>query len=127
MELRTSAPVLRQRKQASLAHAHAAFDFDRLVRAPGSPLDAVCEMAARVARYDLSVLVASESGAGKELLARAIHYASPRCERAFAMENCAPMVAPFFSMRLVIRRPHFKSNCCACCKWARLVRWVPAA
>ncbi|KIF83619.1 sigma-54-dependent transcriptional regulator [Noviherbaspirillum autotrophicum] len=91
LELRTSAPVLRARAAERQAVVRDAFDFRRIVRAPGSPMDQVCEIATRIARYDLSVLVLGESGSGKELLARAIHYASPRAPRAFVMENCAAM------------------------------------
>jgi two-component system response regulator HupR/HoxA len=89
MELRTGTPGLRARSLSKLGEARAAFDFERIVRAPGSPLDAVCEMAARLARYDLPVMILGESGTGKELLARAIHYASPRHAGAFVLENCA--------------------------------------
>jgi len=89
LELRTSTPVLRQRASQRLQQVQQVFGFERIVRAPGSPLDGVCAVAARVARYGLSVLVLGESGSGKELLARAIHYASPRAGGPFVVENCA--------------------------------------
>lgn len=89
LDLRNSPDALRARRGQRLDQARTLFDFERIARAPGSPLDPVCQTAARLARHDISVLVQGESGSGKELLARAIHYASPRLGGPFVVENCA--------------------------------------
>lgn len=49
------------------------------------------ELIARVAPSDASVLLQGESGTGKELLARALHYGSPRESGAFVVENCGAL------------------------------------
>jgi two-component system NtrC family response regulator len=49
----------------------------------------VVEQIKRVAHGKSTVLISGESGAGKELVARAIHFSGPRCGRAFLPVNCA--------------------------------------
>ena len=43
----------------------------------------------RVARSDAKVLITGESGVGKEIVSRSIHYGSPRATMMFAPVNCA--------------------------------------
>jgi predicted ATPase/transcriptional regulator with GAF, ATPase, and Fis domain len=53
------------------------------------PLQSVLSRISKVAPTDSSVLITGETGTGKELVARAIHWRSRRSLRAFVSVNCA--------------------------------------
>lgn len=55
--------------------------------AASSKTEEVLNLASRVAPSKASILIRGESGAGKEIIARVIHYASPRKEEPFIAFN----------------------------------------
>src|ERR1700720_4260703 len=54
-------------------------------------IDAVFRVMEKVARTDSSVLITGQSGTGKELGARAIHFASERANKRFLPINCGAL------------------------------------
>jgi two-component system response regulator HupR/HoxA len=61
--------------------------FEKLVYASEAMAE-LCETARRAAPTDLPILIQGETGTGKELLARAIHYNSARRASPLLIQNC---------------------------------------
>ena len=80
---------LRIRVQDHLDSEKGRYYFGKIA-AESRNMKELLEMARRVAASDkTTVLVQGESGTGKELLAKAIHYHSPRAEKPIVEINCA--------------------------------------
>jgi two-component system response regulator HupR/HoxA len=66
------------------------YSFDQIVGSSPA-MNKVFEVMEKVAQTDATVLLAGETGTGKDLVARAIHYAGARRERRFVAQNCGAL------------------------------------
>jgi two-component system response regulator HydG len=66
------------------------FGFDEMIGASDA-MGQIIETIRKVSLSDSSVYIQGESGTGKELIARAIHYSSPRSDKPFIKVNCSAL------------------------------------
>ncbi|OEU63847.1 MAG: two-component system response regulator [Desulfuromonadales bacterium C00003094] len=76
------------------------YHLDRAIIGKSQPMQDIYKVLGRVAPTDVTVLVTGESGTGKELVARAIHYNSPRLGKAFLALNCAAIPSELLESEL---------------------------
>lgn len=74
-------------------------NFDEIV-GESEPLFQVLHDIQQVADVQTTVLILGETGTGKELIARAIHYSSRRKEKCFVKVNCAAIPADLMESEL---------------------------
>src|ERR1051326_2617086 len=66
------------------------YEFDNII-GRSEPMQEIFAAIERVAPTRATVLLAGESGVGKDLIARAIHFHSPRRDRPFVKINCTAL------------------------------------
>src|SRR6185503_11979133 len=92
----------RLRKEVNLFRRERArqFSFKQIV-GESPPMRDMLAMAHKVAESEVSsVLLQGESGTGKDLVAKAIHYHSSRAEKPFVAVNCAALPATLIESEL---------------------------
>ena len=75
------------------------FGFENLV-GKSPTMKAIFAVIRQTAKSDSNVLITGESGTGKEMVARAIHYSSPRREGRFVPVNCGAIAKDLIEAEL---------------------------
>jgi len=89
-ELRRSQDQLAEQNANLMREVVSKFSVHGIIGA-GVRIQQVVRLIERIRDSLVNVLITGESGTGKELVAKAIHYSSPRARRPFVALNCAAL------------------------------------
>ena len=98
-ELREANARLRTENAHLRREVHGRYRFDEIIGSSPA-LQRTLAFVERVVAADTTVLITGETGTGKELVARAIHYNGPRAEKPFQSVNCADFSPEMLSSEL---------------------------
>jgi DNA-binding NtrC family response regulator len=90
---------LRAARRATLRSHQERFTLKNVI-AQSHAMQEVFELLRSVAELDTTVLIHGETGVGKELLARSVHFSGPRRDRPFVAVNCAAIPTELFESEL---------------------------
>ena len=88
--LREANDRLRQENLFLRREVERRYSFENLIGSSPA-MERVFEVMEKVAQTDATVLLTGETGTGKDLVARAIHYAGPRKLARFVAQNCGAL------------------------------------
>ena len=91
--------ALKSANRRSIRRNQERFTFRNIV-ARSAGMHAVFDVLRSVVDLDTTVLIHGETGVGKELLARSIHFSGARHDRPFVAVNCAAIPAELFESEL---------------------------
>jgi len=77
-------------QSSMIAKSNGRVTFDNVVT-QSTEMREIIEKLKQIKDYDISILLEGETGTGKDLLAKAIHFSSRRKERRFVAINCAAL------------------------------------
>ena len=89
-ELKFADEVLQRQNNSMSSLLQNTYEFDKLVFASESMVG-VCNLARKAAATNLPVLIQGETGTGKELMARAVHFFGQRKAFPFLAQNCGAL------------------------------------
>jgi DNA-binding NtrC family response regulator len=95
---------LKAASRATLRRNQERFTLKNIV-AQSRAMQDVFELLSSVAGLDTTVLIHGETGVGKELLARSLHFSGARRDKPFAAVNCAAIPEELFESELFARPP----------------------